>query len=193
VGFHPPTVRLESLTGGGRVGDVIHNLIGGKLGEQGQGGNEVGVIVNVREGKSFQFLQQNAEGIGMLYEQLELVQLGAKSQPLFAEVIGIKLTMLGQHGTDYLAGGEVKEVIAALLEEKALVYANAFQEDSDEGLFCTCLRVPILPEEIVERADRCRVRGGGGGWLSVKGSGSNSECREIRVDIFIIIRHWCRN
>jgi hypothetical protein len=129
----------------------------------------------------------------MLDKHVELVQLGAKSQPLFAEVIGIKLTMLGQHGTDNFAGGEVKEVIATLLEEKALVYANAFQEDSDEGLLCSYLRVPILPEEIVERADRCRVRGGGGGWLSVKGSGSNSECREIRVDIFIIIRHWCRN
>ena len=46
---------------------------------------------------------------------VELVQLGAKSQPLFAEVIGIKLTMLGRHGTDDLAGGEVKEVIATLL------------------------------------------------------------------------------
>jgi hypothetical protein len=108
VGLHVLTVRLESLTGSGGESDVILDLIGGKLGEQGQGGNEVGIVVNVREGKAFQFLQQNAEGIGMLDKHVELVQLGAKSQPLFAEVIGIKLTMLGRHGTDDLAEGEVK-------------------------------------------------------------------------------------
>ena len=182
---HEPTVRLESLTVGGGVGDVIHNLIGGKLWEQGQGGNEVGIVVNVREGKAFQFLQQNAEGIGMLDKHVELVQLGAKSQPLFAEVIGIKLTMLGHHGTDDLAGGEVKEVIATLLEEKALVYANAFQEDSDEGLLCSYLRVPILPEEFVERAGTFRVPGGGLGGLGVKGSGSDGDDRR-RVLIFSV-------
>jgi len=54
-----------------------------------------------------------------------------------------------------------------------LVYANAFQEDSDEGLLCSYLRVPILPEEFVERAGRFRVLGAGLGGLGVGGSGSN--------------------
>jgi len=66
-----------------------------------------------------------------------------------------------------------------------LVYANAFQEDSDEGLLCSYLRVPILPEEFVERAGRFRVPGGGFGGLGVKGSGSDGDDRR-RVLIFSV-------
>ena len=82
-----------------------------------------------------------------------------------------------------LRGGKAKEVIATPLEEKALVYANVFQEDSDEGLLCSYLRVPILPEEFVERAGRFRVPGGGFGGLGVEWSGSN---RSDRRSVFII-------
>jgi hypothetical protein len=52
-----------------------------------------------------------------------------------------------------------------------LVYANAFQEDSDEGLLCSYLRVPILPEEFVERAGRFRVLVEGFGGLGWRGLG----------------------
>jgi hypothetical protein len=66
-----------------------------------------------------------------------------------------------------------------------LVYANAFQEDSDEGLLCSYLRVPILPEEFVERAGRFRVLLEGFGGLGVEGSGSDGSDRRKVIGTII--------
>ena len=94
VRFHEKDVRLESLIVRFRKLYVVHGLVQSKLREHRQRPNKVGEVVDVREWVAFQLLQQNAEGVGMLYEQLELGQLGLKTQTLLTKVMGIKLPML---------------------------------------------------------------------------------------------------
>jgi hypothetical protein len=69
-------------------------LVQSKLREHRQRPNKVGEVVDVREWIALQLFQQNAERVGVLYKQLELGQLGLKTQTLLTKVMGIKLPML---------------------------------------------------------------------------------------------------
>ena len=103
-------ISLERLVGKEGVGDVVLEGVLGKLGESGEGGDEVGMVVDGGVGVSDELREELAVRLSVLRKTLNAHEFDMELQPLEIQVGWLQDSVMQDHCVDDLLGCEVQEI-----------------------------------------------------------------------------------